>query len=205
MRIHNVMLVNGYRVSRYALRQLLEATGEFRVTESATSAVAAAHAVIPPDLLLIDISDPAKNGLETLCDLMHDFPELPCLIVGGPGDATLRNHYVRLGCRAYIPRDASKHAILQAATALLSSKPAAQPSGRNTPDAVHLPHIDLSARERQVFFKLTSGKSIPSVARELLISASSVSVFRCKILRKMHCSNNAELISYAFRHRLLNT
>jgi two-component system, NarL family, response regulator FusR len=211
MHRHHVMLVNGYRVTRYTLRQLLEATGDFMVTEAATSVEVLADAESPPDLLLIDISDPAKNGLETLCDLMHDFRDLPCLIVGGPDDDTLRTHYMRLGCHTYLSRDASDHEIVQAACNLTSSK---HDSGNHVADphrltrngnaAPHLPHIDLSARERQVFFKLTSGKSIPSVARELLISASSVSVFRCKILRKMQCSNNAELISYAFRHRLVS-
>jgi len=211
MHRHNVMLVNGYRVSRYALRQLLETTGEFTVTEAASSAEAGAHTAIAPELLLIDISNPAKSGLEALCDLKHDFPDLPCLIVGGLDDDTLRNHYLRLGCHAYLSRDASDQAILQIACKLTARK---HISGnhvasqhrltRAAPEVPHMPHIDLSARERQVFFKLTSGKSIPSVARELLISASSVSVFRCKILRKMHCSNNAELISYAFRHRLVN-
>jgi DNA-binding NarL/FixJ family response regulator len=198
------MLVNGYRVSRYMLRQRLESTGRFTVTEAATSADVA-HRDYIPDLLVIDISNPAQNGLETLCDLMHDFRALPCLIVGGPDDDTLRRHYLRLGCDVYMTRHARDDKIVQAACQLTTG---------NTREARHapvcqskehyLPHDHLSLRERQVFFKLTAGKSIPSVARELLISTSSVSVFRCKILRKMHCSSNAELISYAFRHRLVS-
>lgn len=205
MRRHNVMLVNGYHLSRYALKHLLEATGEFTVTEAVSSLEALASQKNSPDLFLIDISDPGKNGLETLCDLKHDFPHVPCLIVGGPRDDTLHMHYERLGCSTYIARDASENAIWQAASALLNRKPVSAPLhlGKDTQSAKHLPHIHLSTRERQVFFKLTSGKSIRSVARELLISASSVSVFRCKIMRKMHCTTNAELISYALRHRLL--
>ncbi|HWU34044.1 MAG TPA: response regulator transcription factor [Methylovorus sp.] len=204
MRKHRVILVNGYRVTRYMLKYQLEASGHFVVTEAATSVEARYHG-ISPALLVVDISDPGKNGLETLCDLVHDFPAVPSLVVGGLQDDALRAHYLRLGCDAYLPRDASQDAILQTARHFASGRGGKPQRHTLTPSLVmpHLPHINLSARERQVFFKLTAGKSIPSVARELLISASSVSVFRCKILRKMHCSNNAELISYAFRHRLV--
>jgi two-component system, NarL family, response regulator FusR len=205
MHRHSVMLINGYRVTRYMLRQRLEATGRFTVSEAATSAEAR-HPGVAPDLLVIDISNPIHNGLETLCDLMHDFSALPSLIVGGPDDDTLRRHYLRLGCHDYLARTISDDRILQAACQLISRKAR---SGHNhalrpSQDLPHLPHIDLSIRERQVFFKLTAGKSIASVANELLISTSSVSVFRGKIMRKMHCSSNAELISYAFRHRLVS-
>ena len=204
MHRYHVMLVNGYRVTRYMLKHQLEISGHFTVTEAATS-VEARNLRISPALLVVDISDPGKNGLETLCDLMHDFPALPCLVVGGPHDDALCTHYLRLGCDAYLPRDASQDEILHTAMHFASGRGGKPQRHTLTPSLVmpHLPHINLSTRERQVFFKLTAGKSIPSVARELLISASSVSVFRCKILRKMHCSNNAELISYAFRHRLV--
>lgn len=204
MHRHHVMLVNGYRVTRYMLRQRLEASGHFTVHEAATRADVA-HCDCTPDLLVIDISNPAQNGLETLCDLIHDFPTLPCLIVGGPDDDTLRRHYLHLGCLTYMTRHAGDDTIVQAACQLITGniRVARHPPVCQSKES-HLPHDHLSLRERQVFFKLTAGKSIPSVARELLISTSSVSVFRCKILRKMHCSTNAELISYAFRHRLVS-
>ncbi len=58
-------------------------------------------------------------------------------------------------------------------------------------------HDALSKRELQVFFKLANGKSILNVANDLNISTSTVSVFRSKILKKMHFKNNADLILYA--------
>lgn len=64
-------------------------------------------------------------------------------------------------------------------------------------------HETLSERERQILCLLASGKTNSEVADYLAISAKTVSTYRSRILLKMRMRTNAELMNYAFRHKLV--
>ena len=61
---------------------------------------------------------------------------------------------------------------------------------------------ELSRREREVLRLIAIGKSIKEVAAALDVSASTISTYRVRMLRKLRLRNTAELIRYAFRKRL---
>lgn len=62
----------------------------------------------------------------------------------------------------------------------------------------------LSTREQHVLRLLAGGQSVKQVAAALSLSASSVSTYRVRILRKLQLSSTAELIGYAFRNHLVD-
>lgn len=64
-------------------------------------------------------------------------------------------------------------------------------------------HESLSDREYHVMFMLAKGKSISLIAEELLLSRSTVSTYRNRILKKLALDNNAGLVRYAIKHRLM--
>ncbi len=50
---------------------------------------------------------------------------------------------------------------------------------------------------------IARGKSLVEISRELSISIKTVSTYRARILEKLECRNNAEIINYAIRHGLI--
>jgi DNA-binding NarL/FixJ family response regulator len=50
---------------------------------------------------------------------------------------------------------------------------------------------------------LTSGSPISEIAAQLKLSPSTVSTYRARILKKLGVENNARLVEYAVRHRLV--
>jgi len=52
----------------------------------------------------------------------------------------------------------------------------------------------LTPREREVLVRLRQGKPNKIIARELQITESTVKVFVCRILSKLHASNRTELV-----------
>ena len=60
----------------------------------------------------------------------------------------------------------------------------------------------LSGRERAVFRLTVLGKSTKDIARELGISAKTVSTYRTRVLKKLGMDSTAGLIAYAIRHNI---
>jgi DNA-binding NarL/FixJ family response regulator len=64
-------------------------------------------------------------------------------------------------------------------------------------------HSTLTTREFQVFRKLAAGTGITRIAAELSLSVKTVSTYRTRLLEKMDMRSNADMTSYALRHRLI--
>jgi DNA-binding NarL/FixJ family response regulator len=71
------------------------------------------------------------------------------------------------------------------------------------PDSQKPLHETLTDREYRVMWLLASGKQINQIAREMSLSPSTVSTYRCRILKKLKLASNAELVRYAISHRLV--
>jgi DNA-binding NarL/FixJ family response regulator len=51
---------------------------------------------------------------------------------------------------------------------------------------------------------IARGKRIRELADELALSEKTVSTYRTRILRKLGCESNAEIVQYALSHNLLS-
>jgi len=65
-----------------------------------------------------------------------------------------------------------------------------------------LPHEMLSNREYKVMIMIASGKSIKDIAEEIYISASTVSTYRARILKKLKLKTTSDLIHYVINNNL---
>lgn len=63
-------------------------------------------------------------------------------------------------------------------------------------------HEALSNREYKVMIMLTSGMSIKDIAKEMYLTASTVSTYRARIFKKLNLKTTAELIRYAIKHNI---
>jgi len=64
-------------------------------------------------------------------------------------------------------------------------------------------HALLSDRELQVMLLIASGKGISDIAKELILSIKTISIYRANILKKMNLKNNLEIIHYALKQGLV--
>jgi DNA-binding NarL/FixJ family response regulator len=65
------------------------------------------------------------------------------------------------------------------------------------------PHEMLSNREFQILCLIASGKTLKDIGASLCISGKTVSTYRARILEKMGMKSNAEMITYALNHKLI--
>lgn len=63
--------------------------------------------------------------------------------------------------------------------------------------------LPLSSREREIFLRLAMGNFLASIAVELGLSRSSVSTYRCRILKKTGFRSEVDMAHYAIRHEMI--
>lgn len=201
MNMKKILLIGGFRFVRTSLRKLISTNKNLQVIDEQAELSKVAKIKKSPDMIIMDISIPSTDGIETFLDAKQAYPQAPLLVVNGSEELDYAANYLRLGCSGYISKKYGVEEIVEAIDVISNGnhyvKPEKLYKKAQSTLANRKIHEVLSKRELQVFFKLVNGKSILNVANDLNISTSTVSVFRSKILKKMHFKSNAELILYA--------
>lgn len=207
----NILLVDDHSIVRQGLKNLIELEEGLQVTGEAASGIEAIQLIRANsyDVVVLDLSMPDKNGVDTLHDLKHIAPDLPVLILSGYAEEQYALNLMRSGCKGYLSKDADSDEIIKAIRTIANGRRyiSAELADLMTNELSHpsekLLHEMLSKREFQVFFKLAGGLSPTDIAAELNISIKTVSTYRTRILEKMSLKTNAELIYYAIKNGLV--
>ncbi|PPC93860.1 MAG: DNA-binding response regulator [Methylotenera sp.] len=207
-----ILLVDDHNIVRQGLRNLIALESDLEVAGEASSGVEALKLVRSNnyDVVVLDISMPDKNGVDTLHDLKHISPDLPVLILSGYAEEQYALNLIRSGCKGYLSKDADSEEIIKAIRTIaggkryISAELAELMSNELSHPSEKLLHETLSDREFQVFFKLAGGLSPTEIANELNISIKTVSTYRTRILEKMSLKTNADLTYYAIKNELVS-
>ena len=130
----------------------------------------------------------------------------PLLYEGeGAPDVIIVSHMPRRGEHAPVTAQLVA-AIRKVASggAFISAEVAERLEQEAMPHAEGPRHATLSDREYQVFRLLVSGRSVSDIALELHLSAKTVSTHKARLMEKLGVDNNADLVRYAVRHRLID-
>ncbi len=161
------------------------------------------------DLVLLDISLPDKSGIELLEDLKKKYTKVKVIMVSIYNDEEYAIRCFKLGAEGYISKNDEIDELNLAIRKVLSGgKFISSTISEELPsyfesDKENLPHKKLSNREFQVFLSIASGNSMKETANKLCLSEKTVSTYRTRILEKMNLKNNAEIIYYAIRNKLV--
>jgi DNA-binding NarL/FixJ family response regulator len=139
-------------------------------------------AKLKPDVLLLDLRIPIKNGLAVLEEVNFDAIATRVVVLTAAEDDRDVVHAMRLGARGVI--------LKQSATDVLESGPK-----RDKPL--------LSDREKQIVHHVAQGFRNKEIAEKLFISGQTVKNHLYNIFDKLGVSGRLELALYAIHHRLV--
>lgn len=206
-----VCVVDDHEVVRRGIRQILSDTKDIQVSnELATGEELLAAAQTKRwDVTVLDLSMPGRGGIETLSQLKAQFPKLPVLVLTMHSEEQYAVRVLRAGADGFMTKEVVSTQLAGAVRKLARGEKYVTPDlaerlageiGRNRSD---LPHELLANREYQVFALLAEGFSVTEIAEKLSLSAKTISTNRARILAKMGLRNNAGIIVYAIKHRLV--
>jgi DNA-binding NarL/FixJ family response regulator len=205
-----ILLVDDHPMMREGLAQLVNHEPDLQACCQADSAAQALEAVNTnrPDLVLLDISLPDRNGLELIKDLRTLHPDLPILVVSMHDESIYAERVLRAGGRGYIMKQEGGKKLMQAIRQVLSGQVYVSEkmsarilelfSGRQ-PEGARSPVERLSDREFEVFQSIGQGEGTRQIAQRLHLSVKTVEVHRANIRKKLEVASGTELVRYAIR------
>lgn len=207
-----IIIADDHAIVRKGLRQILEETMEMIVTGEAENGFELLEKLRQGvfDVVILDITMPGKNGLDTLKDIKAEFPKLPVLVLSVHSEDQYAIRTLRSGAAGYINKKSAPEELIQAIRIVSTGRKYISPSVADalvtnlTPSADKPPHELLSDREYQVMCMIASGKSVSTISKDLCLSVKTISTFRAHILRKMNMKDNAEITHYAIKNQLVD-
>jgi two-component system invasion response regulator UvrY len=206
-----VLIADDHAVVRIGLRRLIEESDDIVVAGEAGSGHEAVtlsrESTI--DVVLLDVSMPDCNVVETLDRIKRNRPGMPVLIISMYPEEQYAVNLLRAGASGYLSKSAEPETLVGAIrtvargsryiSATLAEMLALGASGEECEPL----HRQLSKREFQIFCRIAAGASVSQIAEELNLSIKTVSTYRARVLEKMNMKSNVDLTYYAMKNQLL--
>ena len=209
-----VMLVDDHEIVRDGIRELLQSNGDFEVVGDAGDGEAAVRTAecLKPDVIIMDVMMPLKNGIEACREISDILPDTRLLILTAASEEDAMVEAVAAGASGYIQKYSGKEALLHTLRQVASGEYAIPAdvmrrvlselrSGtpRNTYDPGRL-----TPREREILALFARGKSYAVIAEVRGNKAVTVRNAIYGIQDKLGIETKQELVVWAVRAGLLD-
>ncbi len=216
-RMYKILVADDHPIVRRGLRSLLESQPDMEVCAETGDGAATMDYVIKerPDLVVLDLTMPEKNGLEVTRLIREESPSTEVLILTMHFSEEVAREVLRCGARGYLLKSDADAELLAAVRHIKNNKPfftgklassMAESFVRDTKGTGVNGSTDeapLSNRELEVVQLLASGKSNKEAAAMIGVSTRTVESHRNHIMHKMDFGSFSDLIRFAIRNNLI--
>lgn len=208
-----ILIVDDHPLMREGLCGVIGHEADMVVCGVAENAAQTMEAVtkLSPDLALVDITLPGKNGLELVKDLKAMHPHLAILAISMHDESLYAERMLRAGANGYITKQQPPEELVKAIRQVLgnnlyvskeiSEKLLRRFSGQ--PSKIQSPMEILTDREFEILQSIGEGKSPKEIAQQLHISGKTVAVHSANIREKLKLNSTAQLIRFAVQSEVL--
>lgn len=205
-----ILLVDDHPLMRRGQADLLNREPDLEVCGEAGTAREAMETIakLKPDLVLVDMALPDKDGLELIKDIHALHPDLPMLAMSMQDESLYAARVLRAGGRGYVMKADGTERLADAIRTVLSGQVALSPrmsakvlesmvgpAGKS--DAG--PEVKLTDRELEVMRLFGEGWSTEEIATRLHLSPKTVDVHRAHIKEKLDLKTIPEFLRFAIR------
>lgn len=207
-----VVIADDHRLVRDGLRTIIDSSNDIRVIAEASNGLEALKRVeeFKPHVVLIDISMPKLNGLETARRIKKEFPGTKIIILTMHEEEEYSMKMVRIGVSGYLLKDSTASEVMDAIRTVHNGKAFFSPQiakvlAESYRDAVaeqEDPYDRLNNREREILQLITEGHTNKGIAAILCISPKTVDNHRTNLMRKLNIHSTAELVRWSTKRGL---
>lgn len=212
----NILIVDQHALVRKGILALLQAQADFNVVAEAGSYAEAIEALRlhRPDVVIADIAMdgpvPGRDSIDLIAQVRAAQPQARMIVLTMHTENAYAARALKAGTHGYVTKDISPELLVSAVRRVMAGAPFLSPSVAESlaltvarQDDADLAHLRLSKRELTIFGLLANGKTIAEIARQLELSAKTVSAHKMNVLRKMNLRTAGELVRYAMEHELI--
>jgi len=207
-----VMIADDHSLIREGIRQLLEFDGSIEVIAEACDGEECLEKIFvsKPQVLLLDINMPKKNGIKVLEELKKQKVNVKVLILTVHNEVEYLLKAVDIGVDGYILKDSESAELKKAINAVLNGdnyiQPSLIPSLNNrlvTRDVDKEKIESLTKRELELLIQVASGLSNKEIALSLDISERTVKNHISNIFKKIDVSDRTQAAVFAIKNDLI--
>ncbi|HET7689077.1 MAG TPA: response regulator transcription factor [Nocardioidaceae bacterium] len=205
-----IILADDQDLVRAGLSSLLAAYEDLDVVgQAADGAEAVALALrLRPDLVVMDLRMPRRDGIEATAELRRVAPQVRVLVLTTFDDDELVHAALRGGASGFLLKDAPVEQLVYAIRCIHSGEALVSPSitrrllDRLVP-AASRPLPALTERERSVLVQLARGLSNRELAAELHLSEATVKTHVSNLLTKLGLRDRLQAVVLAYESGLV--
>lgn len=207
-----IMIADDHSMVREGLRSLLELDGDIQVIEEAVDGEDCLEKLktCKPDVLLLDINMPKKNGLEVLQCINKSNLKVKVLVLTVHNEVEYLIKAVDIGVDGYILKDSESAELKKAIFAITKGENYIQPdlipalNSKMIEKNSDKDKIDsLTKREFEVLKLLAVGMYNKEIAEKLNISERTVKNHVSNIFKKLEVTDRTQAAVFTIRNNLI--
>jgi len=157
-----------------------------------------------PDVLLLDINLPDKNGIELCKEILTNYPNIKILALSSFNQLSYITRIIESGAVGYLLKNAGKEEIIEGLKSVMAGEKFLSAEAKKVmKNAKNIDFPVLTRREKEVLQQIADGMTNNQIAEKLFISPTTVDTHRSSILSKFEVKNTANLIKKAMEFGLL--
>jgi len=207
-----ILLADDHPIFRRGLRQVLEMDQRLKIVFEADDGDAALEHIrdLKPDVAILDLDMPGRNGLEVVRGLREQRLSVPVVFLTMHKDAHLLNSALDAGVKGYVLKDSAVTEIVNAVKTVAAGQNFISPqlsthlinrASRATQLAEQKPAItELTPTERRVLKLVGEYKTSREIAGLLHMGIRTVEHHRASVATKLDLKGGHALIRFAVEH-----
>lgn len=212
-----IHLADDHQVLIDGLSNLLQTVPNFEVAGSSLDGTTVFNDVVldEADILILDISMPKKDGIETLKEFKEKDSPCKVIILSSYDDLKIIKEVMKLGAKGYLTKNCAGENIIEAVEAVYQGQEYFSDAVRekifntfkDNPKLNHNAVIEnpiLSPREMEIIILIALEYSGKEISEKLFISSHTVETHRKNIMKKLNIKSTIGLVKYALKNNLIN-
>lgn len=207
-----LLLVDDHPVVRKGINSCLARHEHLQIVGEASDGVEALKKAreLMPDIVLMDIDMPEKDGLEVTELLRKELPKIKVLILSMHSNTEYVMRIIQSGASGYILKESPTEELVRAidivntGEAFFSPEVARAALNKYVRGGTADPAAQLTNREREVLVQIAEGLSNKEIANKLGVGVRTVETHRERIMRKLNIHSVAGLTKFAISKGLIS-
>lgn len=207
-----VMLVDDHAVVRDGIQMIIDSQDDMKVVAAVGDGdVAVAQAeVTRPDIVVMDIAMPGRNGIEAARAIIHKVPVIRIIMLSMHDNPEYVRQSMDIGSVGYVLKQSAGIEIIKAIRTVVKGhcyfgKGVQEPNREiaSTGNSQLNPLGTLSKREREILRHIVEGKTSGETAEILFLSCKTIETYRSRLMKKLGINNIPTLVRFALRHGVI--
>ncbi|KGR80103.1 response regulator transcription factor [Ureibacillus manganicus] len=215
-----IIIIDDHQLFREGVKRILDFEDTFEVVAEGDdgSDILRLYREQLPDVVLMDINMPGKNGVDATSELIGEFPEAKVIMLSIHDDETYVSHALKSGALGYMLKEMDADEIVDAIKIVANGGSYLHPKvtknlvsefrrlsehenkGNFHQTEIRRPFHLLTKRECEVLQLLTDGQSNRTIGETLYISEKTVKNHVSSILQKMNVNDRTQAVVTAIKN-----